>query len=325
VKARRAKQFNLLKLQAPCREVVSVYEIITGRIVELLEKGTVPWHKPWKGSTKAPKNLVSGKEYRGMNVLVLASAGFESPWWLTYRQAIERGGHVKKGAEGFPVLYWNWVARHGDLDSEAGAAVEETRAAKRKMPLVRYYTVFNVLQCDGVEYAQIEVQKTSFSPLEVCEAVVAGMHNPPTIDKTQSKAFYCPSEDLVAMPKPEKFDRAEEFYSTLFHELTHSTGHAMRLNRDGIMDRPIFGSADYTKEELVAEMGAAFLCGYCGIESKVLGNSASYIDNWLRKLKNDAPLVVHAAAQAQKAADYILNRVFDSEEQEPEIQREENE
>lgn len=288
--------------------MASVYEIITQRIVELLEKGTVPWHKPWKGASQIPKNLVSGREYRGVNVFVLASAGFETPWWLSFRQAIGRGGHVKKGTQGFPVIYWNWTSLDGEMQSESEDAEKEARPPKRKTPFVRYYTVFNVLQTEGVEYPKTEATESRFTPLEVCEQVVESYKNPPKIETLYEKAFYRPSQDLVGMPSPDKFDRTEDYYSTLFHELSHSTGHSSRLARRGIMERTVFASNDYSKEELVAEMGAAFLCGHSGIESRIVDSSASYINSWLGRLRNDKRLVIEAASQAQRSTDYILNK-----------------
>lgn len=285
--------------------MASVYEIITQRIIELLKKGTVPWHKPWKGSSQIPKNLVSGREYRGVNVFVLSSAGFSSPWWLSYRQAIGRGGHVKKGAEGFPVVYWKWETPRAQVESNAKMTNDES-LSRRMAPLVRYYTVFNVLQTEGVAYPTTEESKSTFTPLEVCEQVVARYKNPPKIERLYEKAFYRPSQDLVGMSAPESFERTEDYYSTLFHEFSHSTGHSSRLARRGIMERTVFASNDYSKEELVAEMGAAFLCGHCGIESRIVDNSASYINSWLGKLRNDKRLVIEAASQAQRSTDHIL-------------------
>lgn len=297
-----------------------VYQIITERIISLLEKGTVPWHKPWKGSENSPRNLVSSKPYRGVNVFVLQSAGYDAPYWLTFKQAKDRGGAVKKGQHGSPVVYWKWLeASKGNQDGEAHddeeAQHSQSRGARRKQqrgyPL--YYTVFNVEQTEGVLYPKIETSTSNpFTPVELCERVVEGYHSPPTIEKTHPRAFYRPPADLVGMPKPEGFDRAEDFYSTLFHELTHSTGHASRLGRPGIMERTVFGDSDYSKEELIAEMGAAFLSGHCGIEQKLLENSAAYIDSWLSNLREDSRLVVHAAAQGQKAADYILDVNYDN-------------
>jgi len=277
--------------------MVSVYEVITDRIIELLEKGSVPWHRPWGGADKHPKNLVSGREYRGINVFMLSAGGYQSPWWLSYKQAKERGGNVKMGERGYPVVYWNWF---NTRDDETGK--------NEKRPFLRYYTLFNVVQCEGIDYPLTRATVQDFAPLEVCERIISEMPKPPRIEHGRERACYESYSDTVRMPPRESFDSPESYYNVLFHELTHSTGHKSRLARPGILEASVFGSQRYSKEELVAEMGAAFLCGHTGIENTVIDNSASYIASWLGRLRNDSRLVVHAAGQAQKATDYILNK-----------------
>ncbi len=269
------------------------YEIITERIMQKLEQGVVPWHKPWEQGI--PRNLVSKHPYRGINVFLTASAGFSSPYWLTLKQANELRGSIQKGAKGTPVIFWKWLEREEPED-------EATTA--RRVPLLRYYTVFNLEQTTGID-APVEPDKQAFQPLEQCERIVAGMPQRPAIQHGEPRAYYVPTWDRVNMPRPELFDSPEEFYSTLFHELTHSTGHASRLNRSTLTDLCPFGSTNYSKEELVAEMGAAFLCGACGIENRTVDNSAAYVASWLRVLKNNRQMVILAAAQAQRAADFI--------------------
>jgi antirestriction protein ArdC len=174
----------------------------------------------------------------------------------------------------------------------------------RKSILLRYYTVFNLEQCEGIESPE---PVAAVNPIEQCESILERMPNPPRIEQ-DAQACYRPSIDTVGMPARAAFHSAEEYYSTLFHELTHSTGHPSRVGREGIMTHNPFGSDPYSKEELVAEMGAAMLCGVAGIESRTLGNSAAYLQAWINKLKSDSRLIVSAASQAQKAADYILGR-----------------
>jgi antirestriction protein ArdC len=281
---------------------MKVEEIITARIMEKLEQGTVPWHKPWAGG-EYPKNLITKREYRGVNVFILSAMGHGSPFWLSFKQAQELGGCVRKGEKGCPVVFWKWLNKK----DENGAITED------KFPMLRYYTVFNVNQIDGIDEKKIPalVQKyNELEKIEQCEAVVMAMPKRPEISHKEQRAYYMPSRDFVNMPKMESFDGSEEYYSTLFHELTHSTGHESRLNRKGV-DCPdgswsSFGSTPYAKEELVAEMGAAFLCGHCQIENKTIDNSAAYIKSWLKKLKDDSKMVIMAAAQAQKASDFIL-------------------
>lgn len=277
---------------------MNVYDIITEQIIQRLQQGTIPWQQPWK-SAGAPKNLVSKKEYRGINVFLLASQHHQSPYWLTFKQAQDLGGHIRKGEHGSKVVFWKMLNLETD-DADAEDA--------RLIPLLRYYTVFNVDQCDGITAPEGETVNRPFEPIQVCESVVAGMPNRPNLGHNDARAYYQPSMDWVNMPKPETFRSNEDYYSVLFHELTHSTGHQSRLNRSTLTDLCPFGSTNYSKEELVAEMGAAFLCGHTGIENCTIDNSAAYTKGWLTRLQNDAKLVVIAAAQAQKAADYILGR-----------------
>jgi antirestriction protein ArdC len=268
----------------------TVYQIVTEQIIQQLESGVAPWHKPW--TTEAPRNLVSGVPYHGINVFLLASHGFGSAYWLTYKQAIERGGNVRKGSKGSKVVFWKIGRRNVETDEET---------TEKKSFVLRYYTVFNVEQCEGI--AAPGTSKP-VNPIEECERIVSGMPNPPAMAQ-DARAWYRPSTDTVGMPSRSAFESSEAYYSTLFHELTHSTGHPSRLGREGIEKLNSFGSESYSKEELIAEMGAAMLAGIAGIERKTLANSASYLKSWIDVLKSDSKMVVSAASQAQKAADYI--------------------
>jgi antirestriction protein ArdC len=216
---------------------------------------------------RLPCNLSTLKAYRGVNVFLLAMSGYDSPFWLTYRQAQKLGGNVRKGEKGSPVVFWKqWETEH----ATTGDAV--------KIPLLRHYTVFHVTQCDGIDrlVPRAEVVDNANPPIESCEAVVANMPRRPDIRHDFDAAFYRPAQDMVGMPPIGRFDTSAAYYATLFHELTHSTGHADRLNRDGITNPMQFGSEPYGREELIAEMGAAFLCAQCGIETATLDNSAAY-------------------------------------------------
>jgi antirestriction protein ArdC len=277
----------------------SVYEIVTARILEQLASGVVPWHRPW--SAELPCNLVSGKAYRGLNTFLLGSQGYASKYWLTFNQANKLGGHIRKGERSSLVTFWH-------IGQEKIVRNAEGTDKKQTPFLLRYYSVFNVCQTEGIaEKLGLGKSVPVVPSIEACEAIVAAMPNAPA--RCQSdRAWYRPSTDSVGMPARALFGSAEEFYSTLFHELTHSTGHASRIGREGIEHLNTFGSESYSKEELVAEMGAAMLCGVTGIAPAVIENSAAYLKNWLERLKSDSRLLVSAASAAQKAADYILGK-----------------
>ena len=280
------------------------YERITGQIIALLEQGTVPWHKPWKASTGWPRNLVSNKPYRGINVLLLHCMGYESPLWLTLRQANILGGTVRKGEKACPVVFWKRLTVGEKDDSE-----------KREIPLLRYYHVFNLAQCDGIKNGHPPAPNGAepvASPKP--EEIVANMPQRPPIKDGFTRAFYSLREDYVGMPARERFETSEQFFATLYHELLHSTGHESRLNRSSLTEKAGFGSDPYCKEELIAEIGAAFLCGQAEIAERTIDNSAAYVAEWLKRMKDDKKLIVHAAAQAQRAADFVLGRKFEESE-----------
>jgi len=272
----------------------SVYEQITERITGLLAKGEIPWHKPWKVQTGLPRNLISKKPYRGINVFLLHAMSYESPYWLTFRQALELGGNVRKGEKACPVVFWKQLAIE---DGETGE--EET------IPRLRFYHVFNIAQCQGLKDIPAIVETPVPLPTKPA-TIVEGMPQRPAIRHGMNGAFYSPSEDIVGLPMRERFDNEDAYFATAFHELVHSTGHASRLNRSMLTDTAGFGSNPYCREELIAELGASFLCGQAGIAERTIENSAAYIQGWLEQLHNDKTLIVQAAAQAQKAADFIL-------------------
>ena len=281
-------------------QMKDTYQIITDRLLAILEAGTVPWHKPWNHGYGGPRNLVSNKHYQGINCFMLAcyGASFGSPFWLTYKQAQSLGGNVKKGEKGTPVIFWKLYDKD-DPDADTGV---------RKVPVLRYYTVFNAEQCTDVDVPPPGgFTRAEHNPIEAAEAVIHAMPNCPTIEISGARAYYSPSHDIVKVPELYRYEQAEEYYSTLFHELAHSTGHQSRLNRESITGKHFFGDAVYSREELIAEMTAAFLCGHTGIENATIHNSAAYIQSWINVLKGNKKLAIIAAAQAQKAADYILN------------------
>ena len=285
-----------------------IYTTITDRILAALEAGRVPWQKPWDARQGSPRNLISGKAYRGVNLLLLANEG-ATPFWLTYRQASQLGGYVKKGERGELVVFWKFMAK-ADASEEGETEADESPRSSQ-YALAKAYTVFNARQCELPEEwtAKAEIQEPEQTPAQkitACDEIITTMQHRPALEHGGGRAFYRQSVDRVTMPKPETFISPEHYYSTLFHELTHATGHPSRLDRPTLTDAHRFGDTNYSKEELVAEMGAAFLCGVSGIDNHTGDSSAAYIQGWLSVLKDDKRLLIQAASQAQRAADLIL-------------------
>lgn len=286
---------------------MDVYAIVTEKIIDLLEQGLVPWRRPWT-STGLPRNLVSKKPYRGINYFLLSASKYVSPSWLTLRQANELGGHVRKGEESTIVVFW----KVEDADQKAeDLDTAETKAKTRRRFLLRYYRVFNLEQCELPQAVLDKLPKVEthhHDPIEAVERIIAGMPTPPEIVRGGTKAYYSPISDRITLPPRELFETAAEDAATTLHELSHSSGHEKRLGREGITEVAPFGSPVYSREELVAELSAAFLCAEAGISNAVIENQAAYVSGWLNRLRADHKLIVHAAAQAQRAADYVLNR-----------------
>ena len=293
---------------------VTVYERVTQKIMELLEQGVVPWHKPWNAHVGPPRNGASGRLYRGFNVFMLGYAGFDSPWWFTPRQVNDLDGHIRKGERVSWVSFFKpWLPK-----GEPGEAPEmdpDAAAESRRRPvfIVRAYRVVNVDQCTGPGIERFREKHPVERPahndndaIAGCDRIVADMPSPPAIRHGGNRACYWPGIDQISMPRRETFVSLEAYYGTVFHELTHSTGHPDRLNRKTLVAGAPFRSPTYSREELCAEMGAAFLCATAGIEDPTIENSASYLQGWLKYLKSDPKALLVAGAQAQKAADYIL-------------------
>lgn len=287
----------------------TIYEMVTDKVVAMLAEGTVPWRKPWNAGT-APRNI-EGHVYRGINVMLLSMSEYSSPFWLTFKQAKERGGSVKKGEKSTMVVFWKRLLI---TDKETGE--------RSVVPMLRYFNVFNLDQTEGVKLPKAVAEYDAEAlvqpdPIAAAEAIVAGYADGPEIRfKDADRAFYVPATDVITVPPLSSYDAPEEYYSTLFHEMGHSTGNAKRLNRKY---GQTFGSHDYGREELVAEMTAAFLCAESGIET-TLENSAAYLNSWIRTIREDPRAVVVAAGAAQRAADLVLGRKF--EDREPEAQQE---
>ncbi|CAM6053277.1 unnamed protein product [Sphagnum tenellum] len=285
-------------------EKEDVYSRVTDKIIADLERGNLTWLQPWQAGHRAgPVSRplrAGGIAYRGVNVLMLWAAamekGYNCPLWLTYKQASELGGQVRKGEKGSLVVYANKITKT-ETDT-TGADV------KIDIPFMKGYTVFNTEQIDGLPghyYATPAPLNGDIEPLDAVDRFFANTKL--TIKHGGSSAFYSPSRDIVQIPELKAFRDAESYYATLAHEMTHWTRHESRLNRD--LGRKRFGDAGYAMEELVAEIGAAFLCADLGITPETRDDHAAYIASWLKVLKDDRRAIFTAASHAQKAADFL--------------------
>ena len=282
-----------------------ICQMVADRVLEELEKGVAPWSKPWFGSDRFVSHT-TGKHYSLLNCLMLGAPGE----YATFKQISDEGGKVKKGAKSKPVVYWSpWKKKEINADGEE---------VEKMVFILKYYRVFNLNDCEGMKKKYLNDDDTRFihETVKDAEDVIRGYceANPGLTIKREdvsNRAFYRPSEDMIVVPAKEQFEKIEEFYSTLFHEMTHSTGHWTRLGRfkeSGLV--AAFGGEDYGKEELIAELGAAALCGACGVESKdSFRNSAAYLDGWTKAIKGDPTLIVAAAGKADKAVGFILGEV----------------
>ena len=290
----------------------SVYEIVTEKILASLAKGVVPWRKPWSatyaGEATLPRNAVSNRPYSGINFLLLSMAPYTEQRWLTYGQAQDLGGHVNAGEKSTLITFWKITE------------AEDAEGQPKTNFLLRYYQVFNVEQCSGLtKLKTIRPPDKAFDPIQEAETIFDQMPHRPALDhKGGDRAYYIPSQDVVHLPIREAFKKGSDFYSTLFHELGHSTGHKSRLDRFSEKEAApaVFGSPVYSREELVAEFCSAYICATAGIDSTI-ENSAAYIKSWMRVLKDDPKMAVTAAGRGQRAADYILGNLSAEEEKEP--------
>ncbi len=275
-----------------------VYQEITDRIIEQLELGTVPWVKPWstvKGEATFPTNRYTGYAYRGINVPSLwcagIQAGYESNLWLSYKQARNIGAQVRKGETGTPIIFVKFKQVQDRDDT----------TKKKSIPLVKYSTVFNVEQVDDLPTLYNVEQE--WNPVTDVDNLIATTSA--VITHGGDRACYMPGPDRINMPHKAGFTDSGNYYATLLHEITHWTGSKTRLNR---LYGARFGDQAYAREELVAEMGAAFLCGHCGIDGHL--QHAEYLNSWIKVLKSDKSAIVQAASAAQKAADFVTGYTY---------------
>lgn len=279
--------------------MIDIYSNVTNSIIAALEKGVPPWICPWRDSSSRPANLATGKPYRGINVLMLnvwaMTQNYADNRWLTFRQAIELGTHIRKGEHGTQIVFYRLREVGDDTVDATGSDVD----AKRVMPMLKSYTVFNVSQLACVPERFKLRPAQAWQPHDVAEQVLR--QSGAAICHGGNRAFYRPGDDIIQLPPAASFGTPADYYATALHELCHWTGHPGRLNR--VLGR-LHGKEAYAYEELVAEIGAAFLCAHCGLPARL--EHASYIDIWLDALRRDKRLIFVAAGAAQKAADYVV-------------------
>lgn len=280
---------------------INVYEMVTNRIISELEKGVIPWEKPWSGSANGAFNRITGKPYSFINQMLLTFPGE----YATFKQWQSLGGHVKKGEKAEIVVFWKMYQKELDeIDPKTG------KKKVKNIPTLKYYNVFHISQVEGVEPLEVTPATKEIQTNEDADNIIKGYLNREKVkfeEIRNNRAYYSPLSDSVVVPEKSQFPEIEEWYSTAFHELTHSTGHRTRLNRLTTGKAAAFGSETYSKEELVAEIGAASIMNLLGMETKhSFRNSAAYIQSWLRVLKDDTKMIVSASSRAQKAVELII-------------------
>lgn len=294
-----------------------VYQIVTDQIIDKLSQGIIPWKRGY--STQAATNYATGKQYRGINALLLGMAGYQQPYFLTYKQAQALGGHVRKGAKSEIATYYQ-LRGYDPAKNKWFPVSDDTviPAGSKKIPMLKYYRVFNIQDIDGIIFKLeerpaitddllLQDLEIGYQPLRAIPDLQLKTNNP--------LACYDPLFDTIYMPALREFHKTSGYFKTLYHELIHATGHGNRLAREGITNLIAYGSHRYSVEELVAELGSCFLMTLNGFDNEEqMFNSTAYIQSWLHALKNDKKMIVVAATEAQKAVDYILEQVAATEQ-----------
>jgi antirestriction protein ArdC len=298
-----------------------LYQVITDKVIALLEAGTVPWQRPWNQYGLA-RNYASGHVYTGINAFLLNFfPSFDVPFYMTYKQAQALGGQVRKGAKAETVYFFKTLYKDADGKNLKPAQVAKLQANSplrgaggdsiKVIPMPRTFHLFNIADIDGIEFDIPEISDNPNAPIEACDNFVTGLQSVPEIHhKDLNHAYYAPVADQINMPPLPRFSCSPAYYKTLFHEITHSTGHESRLSRPGItlpMEQRVPGSEPHAHEELIAELGAVYLCQHAGISRQPLQeNAAAYIDSYLGYLKGDKRFLFQASSQAQKAVNFLL-------------------
>jgi antirestriction protein ArdC len=274
-----------------------VHQIVIDKIIKKLEEGVIPWHCPWEYGL--PKNLVSKKSYSGINLILLGMLPFQYPLYLTRNQVYKRDGSIKHGERSNLIVYYKPFNKRVEKIDEV---THERYFENEKKFILRYYSVYNI------EQTSLPIPEfKKHDKIEACEKIIDSMPLKPIIIHKYQKAYYSPTKDMVNIPSYESFKEPELYYNTLFHELIHSTGHQTRLDRDSISKEHAFGDTVYSKEELIAELGSAFLCANAGISAQTLNDSSAYLNGWLNVLRKRPQYLFSCSSKAKKASDFILH------------------
>lgn len=276
-----------------------IYQVVTDKIIRKMEEGNFRWVKSWTGAFSGAFNRISKKSYSLLNQMLLEHDGE----YATFKQWSELGGKIKKGAESEMVVFWSFIEKKEEDENGNEKIVN-------RFPILRYFNVFHISQVEGVEPLDEDERKEN-EEIQSAQKIVDSYLNKEKlklVHKNRGKAYYSPSFDYINMPELNQFTSSNEYYSTLFHEMVHSTGHNSRLNR-GLEKNAGFGSESYSKEELVAEIGSAGLCEIANISTNnTFINSVAYLQSWIRALRGDKKLIVSATSAAEKAIEFILNK-----------------
>lgn len=289
-----------------------LYAKVNNRIIAMLEKGVIPWRLPWSKYGLA-RNYATQHIYSGINLLLMNNTEHPIPYFMTFKQVQENGGRVKKGAKSEMVVFFNVIFKDKENNTVSKErALQMDRSNKEVSPIrfIKYFHVFNVRDIEGIALTYPEIQLKDHHRIEKCEQVLNAMPNPPEfIEQDANKAYYNSVHDYFNLPDIRQFETPEDYYATLFHELSHATGHEKRLKRPTITNPNTFGSKEYALEELIAEISASYVCASLGIDfDPIIENSAAYLQGWLKVLKQDKMFIFKATAEAQKSADYILGK-----------------
>ena len=286
------------------------YQLVTDKIIALLENGIVPWRRTWSQYGLA-RNYATGNIYRGINAVLMNNTEHPIPYFMTFKEVKKQGASIKKGSKAHQVYYFDVLFKDGEgnsIDAQKAQELEKANQEVQTKRFIKYFNIFNVADITDIVFDFPKIQLQPNERIEQCDTILGNMHDQPDYRyEDADRLYYERIADYVNVPPIEQFENAAFYYAGMFHELAHWTGHASRLNRPGITSVAGFGSTPYAEEELIGELAAAYICAIAGIDRpEVTENMTAYLDGWLNVLKGDKRFIFKASAQAQKAADYIL-------------------